>query len=63
MGTSETESCKGFLQTQFKHLPPQLALRSSLVRLQELNVSTCIQLGTSKCSAESLVCEHRVNIV
>ena len=27
MGTSGTESCEGCLQTQFKHLPPQLALK------------------------------------
>ena len=33
MGTSGTESCEGCPQTQFKHLPPQLALESSLVRL------------------------------
>ena len=33
MGTSGTESCEGWLWTQFKHLPPQLALRLSLVRL------------------------------
>ena len=34
MGTSETESCEGCLETQFKHLPPQLALILSLVKLQ-----------------------------
>ena len=27
MGTSRTESYEGCLQTQFKHLPPQLALK------------------------------------
>ena len=33
MGTSGTESCEGCLQTQLKHLPLQLALKMSLVRL------------------------------
>ena len=33
MGTSETESYEGCLWTKFKHLPPQLALKLSLVRL------------------------------
>ena len=33
MGTSRTESCEGYLWTQFKPLPPQLALKLSLVRL------------------------------
>ena len=32
-GTSGTESCEGRLYIQFKHLPPQLALKLSLVRL------------------------------
>ena len=31
MGTSGTESCEGCLQTQFKHLPSQLAVRLSPV--------------------------------
>ena len=35
MGTSGIESCEGCLYTQFKHLPPQLALRLSLVRLAQ----------------------------
>ena len=39
MGTSGTESCEGCLQIQFKHLPPQLALKLSLVRLQSLQTS------------------------
>ena len=39
MGTSGTESCEGCLQTQFKHLPPQLALKSNLVRLQSVQTS------------------------
>ena len=30
MGTSGTESCEGCLQTQFKHLPPQLASHHNL---------------------------------
>ena len=34
MGTSGTESCERCLQTQFKHLLPQLALKLSLVRLK-----------------------------
>ena len=34
MGTSGTDNCKACLWTQFKHLPPQLALRLSLVKLQ-----------------------------
>ena len=33
MGTSGTESCGGCLQTQFKHQPPQLALKLSPDRL------------------------------
>ena len=33
MGTSGTESCEGCLWTQFKHLPPQLVIKLSLVRL------------------------------
>ena len=32
VGTSGTESCEGCLQTQFKHLPPQLALKLGLVK-------------------------------
>ena len=39
MGTSGTESYEGCLQTQFKHLPPQLALKLSLVRLQSFQTS------------------------
>ena len=39
MGTSGTESCEGCLLTQFKHLPPQLALRLSPVRLVYLYLS------------------------
>ena len=39
MGTSGTESCEGCLQTQFNHLPPQLALKLSLVRLQSFQTS------------------------
>ena len=39
MGTSGTESCEGCFQTQFKHLPPQLALKLSLVRLQSFQIS------------------------
>ena len=30
MDTSGTESCGGRLETQFKHLPPYLALKLSL---------------------------------
>ena len=37
MGTSGTESCEGCLLIQFKQLPPQLALRLSLVRLQSVS--------------------------
>ena len=33
-GKFGTESCGGCLKTQFRHLPPQLALKLSLVRLQ-----------------------------
>ena len=33
MGISGTESCEGCLLTQFKHLPSQVALEASLVRL------------------------------
>ena len=33
MGTSGTRGCEECLQTQLKHLPPQLARRLSLVRL------------------------------
>ena len=33
MSTSGTEICEGCLETQLKHLLPQLALRLSLVRL------------------------------
>ena len=39
MGTSGTESCEGCLWTQFKYLPPQLALKLSLVRLQSFQAS------------------------
>ena len=39
MGTSGTESCEGCLQTQLKHLPPQLVLKLSLVRLQSFQTS------------------------
>ena len=39
MGTSGTESCERCLQTQFKHLPPQLALKLSQVRLQSFQTS------------------------
>ena len=39
MGTSGTESYEGCLQTQLKHLPPQLALKLSLVRLQSFQTS------------------------
>ena len=39
MGTSGTESYEGCLQTQFKHLPPQLALTLSFVRLQSFQIS------------------------
>ena len=39
MGTSGTESYEGCLQTQFKHLPPQLRLKLSLVRLQSFQTS------------------------
>ena len=39
MGTSGSESCEGCLQTQFKHFPPQLALKLSLVRLQSFRTS------------------------
>ena len=34
MGTSGTESSEGCLKTQFKYVPPQLALKLSLVGLQ-----------------------------
>ena len=37
-GTSGTESCEGCLWAQFKHSPPQRALRLSLARLQKLAV-------------------------
>ena len=33
MGTFGTESCEGCLYIQFKHLPPQLALKLNPVRL------------------------------
>ena len=36
MGTSGTEICDGCLWTQLKQLPPQLALKLSLVRLVNL---------------------------
>ena len=39
MGTSGTESCEGCLWTQFKHLPPQLALKLSIARLQSFQTS------------------------
>ena len=39
MSTSGTETYEGYLQTQFKHLPPQLALKLSLVRLQSFQAS------------------------
>ena len=39
MGTSGTESFEGCLQTQFKYLPPQLALKLNLVRLQSFQIS------------------------
>ena len=39
MSTSGTETYEGCLQTQFKHLPPQLALKPSLVRLQSFQTS------------------------
>ena len=39
MGTSGTESCEGRLQAQLKHLPPQLGLKLSLVRLQSFQTS------------------------
>ena len=39
MGTSGTESYEGCMQTQFKHLPPQLALKLSLARLQSFQTS------------------------
>ena len=38
VGTAGTEDCEGCLQTQFKHLPPQLALRLSPVRLRKGHV-------------------------
>ena len=37
--TSGTESCEGCLKTQFKHSPPQLALKLSLVRLDSFQTS------------------------
>ena len=39
MDTSGTESYEGCLQTQSKHLPPQLALKLILVRLQSFQTS------------------------
>ena len=39
MGTSGTESCEGYLQTPLKHLPPQLAVRLSLVSLLNFQTS------------------------
>ena len=39
MGTSGTESYEGCLQTQSKHLPPQLVLKLSFVRLQSFQTS------------------------
>ena len=39
MGTSGTESCEECLWTQFKNLPPQPALKLSLVRLQSFQTS------------------------
>ena len=39
MSASGTESYEGCLQTQFKHLPPQLALKLSLVRPQSFQTS------------------------
>ena len=39
VGTSGTESCEGCLQTQFKHLLPQLALKLSIVRPDEAKQS------------------------
>ena len=35
MGTSVTESYEGCLWTQLKHLPPQLALKLSPIRLHQ----------------------------
>ena len=39
MSTSGAETYERCLQTQFKHLPPQLALKLSLVRLQSFQTS------------------------
>ena len=40
MGTSATESCEGYLQAQFKDLPPQITLQLSLVRLRRQGSNT-----------------------
>ena len=37
MGNSKTECCERCLYTQFKHLPPQVALKLSLVGLVSQN--------------------------
>ena len=53
MGTSGTECCEGCLQTRFKDLPPQLALKLSLVRLPH---TFCIaMLGRATLSSNNLI--------
>ena len=59
MGTSGTESCEGCLQTQFKHLLPQLALKLSLIRLRlkqpEQNKRTQNLMSLNQFWAENLI--------
>ena len=63
MGTSETEICEGCPETRFKHLPPQLALKLSLVRLTSRHFKGAVGSADLKISKSALLSLNHHNFL